>query len=326
MKLRSVYSILIMLFLFTLGLSATSTYGGKKVVFRSDDEAALGVAIENVKPEILKKYDLKGGAEIVGVIDGSEADKIGLKEDDIIVEFDGTKVTDARQLRNMVADLKKEKKVSLVVMRDGTRKAFEAQLKPIEPRDIRVDVDGKDLDLDLKSVPDVDVDIDLEGLKDLPEIITNRIGCGFSDKGGYLGVSVENLNDQLKKYFDVSQGVLIKKVTKESPAEKAGLEAGDIILKVGDRIVEDYSDLVRFIDYYNPGDKVRIEYSRKGKVSKAEVTLGKKENFMWHGGDHDFIFKGGKDLNRKIKIQMDKIRDLGDKLKDLKINIDMYII
>ncbi|WP_039133537.1 PDZ domain-containing protein [Flavihumibacter sp. ZG627] len=75
-------------------------------------------------------------------------------------------------------------------------------------------------------------------------------------------------------------GAKIIEVNKETAADKAGLKAGDIIIKVNDSKIEGPEDLTKAIGKYKPEDKVTITYLRDGKEKKASATLGKREGAM----------------------------------------------
>lgn len=66
-------------------------------------------------------------------------------------------------------------------------------------------------------------------------------------------------------------------VTPGGPADKAGLKAGDVITKLGDRPVTSYEELFSEIWSHKPGEKVKITYQRDGKEATTEVTLGQRE-------------------------------------------------
>jgi serine protease Do len=87
-----------------------------------------------------------------------------------------------------------------------------------------------------------------------------------------LGVVSEKSDDGLK----------VKEVSKESPAEKAGLKEGDIITKLGESKIEDGDDLVEAVGKYNPGDKVTVEYKRDGKPGTASVVLDKNKPMTYN--------------------------------------------
>lgn len=127
--------------------------------------------------------------------------------------------------------------------------------------------------------------------------------------GGYLGVQIQELTDGLRDYFKVkgNDGVLISEVVEDSPAAKAKLKAGDIILSVNGDNVSTTSELQRAISRHNPDSEVEFEIVRKGRSRDITATLGaQNNNFSWTGKmpmmeldkDHDakflFIPKDGK--------------------------------
>ena len=75
------------------------------------------------------------------------------------------------------------------------------------------------------------------------------------------------------------KGAAIKNVTKDSPAEKAGLKEGDVITAVDNKEIKDAEGLANIIKSYKEGDEVSITYLRNNKKHTQKVTLGKSENF-----------------------------------------------
>lgn len=93
---------------------------------------------------------------------------------------------------------------------------------------------------------------------------------------GYLGVEIEDVNDQKAKELNLpnTKGALIVKVTPGSPAEKAGLEPNDFIFSVNGDEVSDNMDLLKAITSMEPGQKVTIEFYRKGKKDSVTAQIG----------------------------------------------------
>ncbi|WP_431945833.1 trypsin-like peptidase domain-containing protein [Micromonospora marina] len=79
-----------------------------------------------------------------------------------------------------------------------------------------------------------------------------------------LGVSVNGAEDG---------GALVAAVTPGSPAEKAGLQRGDVITKFGDKVINDSNDLVGAVQAGKVGDRVEVQYKRNGSTADATVTL-----------------------------------------------------
>lgn len=129
-----------------------------------------------------------------------------------------------------------------------------------------------------KNLSDIDVD--------LHTMIMESDNIYTIHKGGYLGVQIQDMTDQLRKYFKVKGdgGVLISEVVEESPAEKAGLKAGDVLIKVNDSKVKDTDDLQREIRNKKPESTVKLTLIRKGRKKTLEATLEKSDSsFSWTG-------------------------------------------
>jgi S1-C subfamily serine protease len=96
-----------------------------------------------------------------------------------------------------------------------------------------------------------------------------------------LGVEGGELNGNASKDLGVSEteGFYIKKVTKNSGAEKAGLTKGDIIKKIDNQTVSTYAELSGYINTKRPNDKVLVTFVRAGKSMTATVVLTKNELF-----------------------------------------------
>lgn len=92
----------------------------------------------------------------------------------------------------------------------------------------------------------------------------------------WLGVYIQDLTPEIAEKFGLSEakGALVADVSKGSPAERAGLRRGDIILKVDEKETPTVSDLQREIRSHRPGDQVRLEVWRDGKKIILEATLG----------------------------------------------------
>ncbi len=296
----------------------------KIIKVSAGDHFALGVAISDPGEETVKDLKLDGGAEIVDVFEDSEAERIGLDEKDIIIKFDGKTVKDAKQLSDRVDEMETPKTVKIMVNRDGKTKTFTANLKKVEKsehRNITVDID------------DDDINVAMDALDKLPRKLKFIKQFGENNKGGFLGVEAKNISEQMLDYFEVKNGVLIEAVTDDAPAQRAGLKAGDVITKINERNIEDFSDLVRTLNFYNPGEKVTVHYVRKGKSKSVKVELAKKEKmfrkgqrngFLWHSdadGDHENLEIIKEKLHGK---KMKLLKKKGKLLKD--INIRIYVI
>ncbi|MCX7870368.1 MAG: trypsin-like peptidase domain-containing protein [bacterium] len=98
----------------------------------------------------------------------------------------------------------------------------------------------------------------------------------YSKGRPFLGVRVADLPDYLKSYLNISYGVLVVEVVKDSPAEKAGIKKDDIILEFDDKPVYSYDDLLDLIMQTTIGQKVKIKILRKNQELYIYPTIGKQ--------------------------------------------------
>jgi serine protease Do len=98
---------------------------------------------------------------------------------------------------------------------------------------------------------------------------------------GILGVEGGELNATASKELgiNITEGFYINKVTKNSGAEKSGLEKGDIIVKLDNQKISTYADLSGYINTKRPNDKIQLTYIRNGQNKVVSVTLIKNEFF-----------------------------------------------
>jgi len=314
MKSVFIYVILIILAVIMSGSCAADPETEHQMVMvEKEAKVSLGVVITDVNKETLEKFDLRGGAEIIKVIDDSEAERIGLKKGDIIVKLAGKDVENPSDVKELISEMEDDGEVEIIVVRDGKRQTFQAKLAPVEIDDYIMHFDD---------------DFNFDKFKKLPDMFKGKNWLG--GKGGFLGVYARNISDQLKEYFNVEHGVLIEKIIEDSPAEKAGLEAGDVILYIEDKKIEDYEDLVRTLNYYDPEDKVKVKYSRKGSTKTADVVLGNKKlnrkKILKLGDVDKFIVKPGEDILNNFKIDKEKLLEIKEGLKDFHFDINLFII
>ena len=119
----------------------------------------------------------------------------------------------------------------------------------------------------------------------IPSNITRKIIEDIMEFGnvqrGILGVEGGELNSSASKELGIkeTEGFYIKKVSKKSGAEKAGLLKGDIIVKLDEQKVSTFADLSGYISTKRPGDKVEVTFIRDGKNKTVPVILSKNELF-----------------------------------------------
>ena len=92
----------------------------------------------------------------------------------------------------------------------------------------------------------------------------------------YLGVSINSqyqVDEDTAERYEIPMGIQIAEVMQGGPAQKAGLQAGDIIYKVNDTLIQSFDDLSDIIDNCKVGDQLRILANRNGEKVAVTVTL-----------------------------------------------------
>ncbi len=92
---------------------------------------------------------------------------------------------------------------------------------------------------------------------------------------GRIGVTIQELTRELADSFGLAKpsGALISSVEKNGPADKAGIEASDVILNYDGKVVENSSDLPRLVAGTHPGSKIAVAVWRKGAVKQLTVVI-----------------------------------------------------
>ena len=106
--------------------------------------------------------------------------------------------------------------------------------------------------------------------------ISNQLKAGGKIARGWLGISIQEISKELAESFGMknTNGALIAGVEKGGPADKSGLEAGDVILKFDGKAIAASSDLPRAVAAVKPGKTVSAEVLRKGASKTLSVTVG----------------------------------------------------
>jgi len=248
----------------------------------------LGVSLDEVTKDEASRLKLaeERGALVRSVEEDSPAQKAGLKADDVIVRFQGEPVHSARQLARLVREQPEGRTVSLEVLRGGATQRLQATLD--EPRTGQAfrfdmpDVAGFKFDRDfLMDVPRPPEPPQPGRVPRTPLAPLAPFGKFSFNLAGQrrLGIEYQEVDGQLAKYFKLAdeRGVLVTHVDEDSPAGKAGMRAGDVVLKVAGRSVKDGEDLRDEIHRAEPGSELGVIVQRDGKPIELKLKLAATE-------------------------------------------------
>ncbi|MDP1594493.1 MAG: DegQ family serine endoprotease [Gallionella sp.] len=112
---------------------------------------------------------------------------------------------------------------------------------------------------------------------DVATQVTEQLRTSGTVTRGRIGVTIQEMTRELAESFGLSQpnGALISSVEKGGPADKAGIEASDVILKFNGKVVNNSSDLPRIVAATRPDSKVVVELWRKGELKQLTVVIAK---------------------------------------------------
>ena len=190
----------------------------------------LGVVIADLDKETQKVYKRKEGALVLDVSNDTPASKYGLKRGDLVYAINGKVVKDRTSLQNSIASFKPKEKVKLDVERDG--------------KDITLNIVLEDRATNLGQTPTAESNLFLGGLK------------------------LSAIDTVTQKQYRLSSdtiGILISDVEPKSKAEKAGFEAGDVIIQIEDVEIKNFANLENAIKKYEYKNK-RVYVNRYGQT------------------------------------------------------------
>jgi serine protease Do len=241
----------------------------------------LGVKIRDVTSDDAQALRLprESGVYVEAVDEGSPAETAGIQERDVITEFSGVPVISVIQFRRLVAETPPNREVDLRLVRNGNSLSKTARIEKRQG-DRRF---GRSFGLQIPDAPD-------NFHFQLPEFERRRDGTGRGFVIGptrpRLGIQGVELGEQMAQFLGVpgTSGVLVLEVRKDSPAEKAGLQAGDVITAVGGKSISSLpelsasvgdgtSDLSIIRDQRRQSLKITIEQERRRESSGESRRL-----------------------------------------------------
>ena len=199
----------------------------------------LGVTIQPLTPELAKGFQVPGGsgALVSSVQDGSPAAQAGIKAGDVVTEYDGHKLAQPGDLSRLVAATAVGRQVPLTVVREGKTMSLQVHVARMEE-------------------------------PDQPAVAKAEQGKEP------LGLAVETLTPEVSRELGLAdaRGVVVRGVRDSSPAEKAGIRAGDVITELDHQPVASAGDMKRLLAQHGKGAPVVVLLHRDGNSLYAALT------------------------------------------------------
>jgi S1-C subfamily serine protease len=221
----------------------------------------LGVTLKETKDRL----------EIDEVEDKSPADRANLKAGDVIVQIDGRDVSSGVVVSREVRRRKPGSEVTFGILRDGVSKDIKVKLGEFTQEDGRRELENRFPGL---FPPPPGGEGRPHRMPGMPEEFFNR------ENRKHIGVTLQELRKDLAAYFGApdGKGLLVTEFAPDSPAIKAGLKIGDVILKADGQTLDSVIDLSEMIRNKKSGEIIRLDILRDKKPLSVEVPVVEEVN------------------------------------------------
>jgi len=189
----------------------------------------LGISIQDLTPDLAKQFGIDGssGVLIADIVEGGPAEKVGIKQGDLIVELNGKTMASTKELRNLIANTPPGNKVDLVIVRDKKKMKFSVKVGEL-PDKIVASAEGQ----------------------------TNNL----------MGVSVQTLTPIMKERMDIPskvKGVIVVDVDPESPSGSI-LRQNDVICELNKTRINDVEDFKKIVTKLQQKNRILMLIYRGG--------------------------------------------------------------
>lgn len=219
----------------------------------------LGVQTQEISKENFAKYGLSEvrGVAVEKVVENSPAANAGIQNGDVIIKFNGEEITGTRKLTRLISEIAPDHQAKVTVLRNGGEREFSVTLGKREMPNFGENgltiEDFPQLMPQTPMLPRVPrtPNTPFPPSASEPNVLVLRNG-----ESRQIGISVIELTKQLAENLGVSggKGLLIENVRENSPAAKAGLKAGDVIVESDGKEVKSSLDLIRRLNEKKEGD------------------------------------------------------------------------
>jgi serine protease Do len=236
-----------------------------RISVNSPATSFLGVGVTDIDAERTKALHLKEehGVEVTSVDADSPAAKAGIKVSDVVLEYNGERVEGIEQFLRLVHETPVGRQVKLLISRNGSTQTLTATTGSRSVKEFNWI--GSMEDFKQFKMPQIHI------FPDTPHTM-------MMWQSRTLGVETEQLNSQLGEYFGAKDGVLVRSVIKGSAAEKAGLKAGDVIVKIGNQKVTSSREISNALRSLSSTKAFPVTIVRDRKEMTVSATIEEKSS------------------------------------------------
>jgi serine protease Do len=253
------------------GLLAPAAFGqaaaprARSIANMAERPSYLGIGAQDIDNERASALRLKEvrGAEVKSVVPDSPASGAGFKEGDVVLEYNGQPVEGSAQLTRMVRETPVGRQVKITVWRNGSTITLTPTLEA--SKGMVIDGGGAWVMPEVR-MPEINI-------APMSPMEFPRMEMSFQNP--VLGIYGESLGnqEQLAEFFGVKDGVLVKSVTRNSAGDKAGIKAGDVVVKVDETHVASSRDISSALRAKRGNKTVTVTVIRNKKEVPLTVTI-----------------------------------------------------
>ena len=234
---------------------------GLNILVGDESSSWLGVETQEVSSDKAKELKLPAerGVLLGKIVPDSPAAKAGLKENDVVTEINGQRIEGTAQFRRIIHEIPAGRTAQITVWREGRSQTLSVTLGKAEHGRHAFRMAAPAPGTFAFRMPD---------LPEIPEIPSMEWNGGlFLGGQPRLGIDAEDLSGQLGTFFGApdGEGILVREVNPGSPAEKAGIKAGDVITSLNGERIRSVGDL-------------REKLSAKRDEKRTSVKMGLLRN------------------------------------------------
>ncbi|HKW96226.1 MAG TPA: PDZ domain-containing protein [Bryobacteraceae bacterium] len=236
----------------------------------------LGVGVVEIDADRAKALRLKDdyGVEVKCVDAESPAAKAGLKEGDVVLEYNGQRVEGGEQFMRLVRETPPGHTATLLISRNGATQTLTASIGQRHSGTMAFEFDDDSFAMAMPATPP------MPAMPPMPAVRIPDFPRAFMTwRSPTLGIESESLNPQLAEFFGVKEGVLVRSVMRDSTAEKAGFKAGDVIVKVDGEKVSTPKEISSILQSSRSKKTLPVTVVRHQK--EVVLTVSLEESSRW---------------------------------------------